>query len=80
MGYGRRQVLSEMLVPFKAAVQLGGARGVMMYIFFPLDKPLQLMTSTGLTMISTVYLAPLVSGTTERHCACPEFCVPHSRP
>ncbi|KAF8592307.1 glycoside hydrolase family 3 protein [Ramaria rubella] len=30
MGYGRRQVLSEMLVPFKAAVQLGGARGVMM--------------------------------------------------
>ena len=30
MGYGKRQVLSEMLVPFKAAVQLGGVKGVMM--------------------------------------------------
>ncbi|CAI7595353.1 unnamed protein product [Penicillium manginii] len=30
MGYGTRQVLQEMLVPFKAAVQLGGVKGVMM--------------------------------------------------
>lgn len=31
-GYGMRQVVSEMLVPFKAVVELGGARGVMMYV------------------------------------------------
>jgi beta-glucosidase-like glycosyl hydrolase len=30
MGYGTRQVLQEMLVPFKAAVDLGGVKGVMM--------------------------------------------------
>lgn len=30
MGYGTREVLQEMLVPFKAAVQLGGVKGVMM--------------------------------------------------
>ncbi|CAI7588247.1 unnamed protein product [Penicillium pancosmium] len=30
MGYGTRQVLQEILVPFKAAVQLGGVKGVMM--------------------------------------------------
>jgi hypothetical protein len=30
MGYGVRQVLQEMLVPFKAAVDLGGVKGVMM--------------------------------------------------
>ncbi|CRG83500.1 beta-glucosidase [Talaromyces islandicus] len=30
MGYGVRQVLQEMLVPFKAVVDLGGAKGVMM--------------------------------------------------
>lgn len=29
MGYGTRQVLQEMLVPFKAAVELGGIKGVM---------------------------------------------------
>ena len=31
MGYGTRQVVQEMLVPFKAAVDLGGVKGVMMY-------------------------------------------------
>ena len=31
MGRGVRQVLAEMLVPFKAAVDLGGVKGVMMY-------------------------------------------------
>ncbi|KAJ5737858.1 beta-glucosidase [Penicillium malachiteum] len=30
MGYGTREVLQEMLMPFKAAVDLGGVRGVMM--------------------------------------------------
>ncbi|KAL1845200.1 hypothetical protein VTK73DRAFT_932 [Phialemonium thermophilum] len=30
MGHGNRQLLQELLTPFKAAVQLGGARGVMM--------------------------------------------------
>jgi hypothetical protein len=30
MGYGVRQVVQEMLVPFKAAVDLGGVKGVMM--------------------------------------------------
>ncbi|KAK6852336.1 glycoside hydrolase family 3 protein [Apiospora arundinis] len=30
MGHGNRQVLQDLLAPFKAAVQLGGARGVMM--------------------------------------------------
>lgn len=30
MGHGSRQVLENLLVPFKAAVDLGGARGVMM--------------------------------------------------
>ena len=30
MGHGNRQVLQQLLVPFKAAVDLGGARGVMM--------------------------------------------------
>lgn len=30
MGYGVRQVVQEMLVPFKAAVELGGVKGVMM--------------------------------------------------
>ncbi|KAK0219542.1 glycoside hydrolase family 3 protein [Armillaria nabsnona] len=30
MGHGLRQVMMEMLVPFKAAFELGGARGVMM--------------------------------------------------
>ncbi|KAJ5272333.1 beta-glucosidase [Penicillium angulare] len=30
MGYGTREVLQEMLVPFKAAVDMGGVRGVMM--------------------------------------------------
>ncbi|KAJ7624880.1 glycoside hydrolase family 3 protein [Roridomyces roridus] len=30
MGRGLREVLQEMLVPFKAAIDLGGARGVMM--------------------------------------------------
>jgi hypothetical protein len=30
MGYGTREVLQEMLVPFKAAVDLGGVKGVMM--------------------------------------------------
>ncbi|KAJ7096569.1 glycoside hydrolase family 3 protein [Mycena belliarum] len=30
MGRGMREVLQEMLVPFKAAIDLGGARGVMM--------------------------------------------------
>ena len=30
MGYGTRQVLQEMLVPFKAVVDLGGVKGVMM--------------------------------------------------
>lgn len=29
-GFGIRQIMSEMLVPFKAVVELGGARGVMM--------------------------------------------------
>lgn len=28
---GNRQVLSELLMPFKAVIQLGGVRGVMMY-------------------------------------------------
>ena len=32
MGYGVRQVVQEMLVPFKAAVDLGGVKGVMMYV------------------------------------------------
>jgi len=32
MGYGTREVLQEMLVPFKAAVDLGGVKGVMMYV------------------------------------------------
>jgi hypothetical protein len=31
MGRGVRQVLAEMLVPFKAVVDLGGVKGVMMY-------------------------------------------------
>ena len=30
MGHGNRQVLEQLLVPFKAVVDLGGARGVMM--------------------------------------------------
>ncbi|KAK8079408.1 Glycoside hydrolase family 3 [Apiospora hydei] len=30
MGHGNRQVLQDLLTPFKAAVQLGGAKGVMM--------------------------------------------------
>lgn len=30
MGHGNRQVFQELLMPFKAAVQLGGVRGVMM--------------------------------------------------
>lgn len=30
MGHGNREVLQNLLVPFKAAVELGGARGVMM--------------------------------------------------
>ncbi|KAK8127189.1 hypothetical protein PG984_008297 [Apiospora sp. TS-2023a] len=30
MGHGNRQVLQDLLTPFEAAVQLGGARGVMM--------------------------------------------------
>ncbi|KAJ5641997.1 beta-glucosidase [Penicillium lividum] len=30
MGYGTREILQEMLVPFKAAVDLGGVKGVMM--------------------------------------------------
>ena len=30
MGHGNRQLFQELLVPFKAAVQLGGVRGVMM--------------------------------------------------
>ena len=30
MGHGNRQVLQQLLVPFKAAVDLGGVRGVMM--------------------------------------------------
>lgn len=30
MGYGVREVLQELLVPFKAAVDLGGVKGVMM--------------------------------------------------
>lgn len=30
MGYGVRQILQELLVPFKAAVDLGGVKGVMM--------------------------------------------------
>lgn len=32
MGRGVRQVLAEMLVPFKAVVDLGGVKGVMMYV------------------------------------------------
>jgi beta-glucosidase-like glycosyl hydrolase len=39
MGYGVRQVVQEMLVPFKAAVDLGGVKGVMMYVpCQPIDK------------------------------------------
>ncbi|KAJ6110911.1 beta-glucosidase [Penicillium sp. IBT 16267x] len=34
MGYGTREVLQEMLVPFKAAVDLGGVKGVMMIDHF----------------------------------------------
>ncbi|KAH8895623.1 glycoside hydrolase family 3 protein [Thozetella sp. PMI_491] len=30
MGHGNRQVIQDMLMPFKAAVQLGGTKGVMM--------------------------------------------------
>lgn len=30
MGHGNRQVLQDLLTPFKAVVDLGGARGVMM--------------------------------------------------
>ncbi|KAI1259126.1 glycoside hydrolase family 3 protein [Xylariaceae sp. FL1019] len=30
MGHGNRQVLQDLLVPFKSAIQLGGAKGVMM--------------------------------------------------
>ena len=30
MGHGSRQVLEQLLVPFRAAVELGGVRGVMM--------------------------------------------------
>ncbi|RYC63267.1 hypothetical protein CHU98_g2935 [Xylaria longipes] len=30
MGHGNRQVLQDLLTPFKTAIQLGGARGVMM--------------------------------------------------
>lgn len=30
MGHGNRQVLQQLLVPFHAAVDLGGVRGVMM--------------------------------------------------
>ena len=30
MGHGLREVMMEMLVPFKAAFELGGSRGVMM--------------------------------------------------
>lgn len=36
MIHGNRQVLADMLLPFKAAVQLGGVRGVMMYIIPPI--------------------------------------------
>lgn len=32
MGRGMREVMQEMLVPFKAAIDLGGARGVMMCV------------------------------------------------
>ena len=32
MGHGNRQVISELLTPFRAAVELGGVRGVMMYV------------------------------------------------
>jgi beta-glucosidase-like glycosyl hydrolase len=35
MGRGLREVMQEMLVPFKAAIQLGGARGVMMCVCRP---------------------------------------------
>lgn len=30
MGHGNREVLQNLLTPFKAAIELGGARGVMM--------------------------------------------------
>ncbi|KAK8170598.1 glycoside hydrolase family 3 protein [Phyllosticta citribraziliensis] len=30
MGHGNREILGELLTPFKAAIELGGARGVMM--------------------------------------------------
>ncbi|KAI0481274.1 family 3 glycoside hydrolase [Xylariaceae sp. FL0804] len=30
MGYGNRQLVQDLLTPFKAAIQLGGAKGVMM--------------------------------------------------
>lgn len=39
MGRGMRQVLSEMLVPFKAVVQLGGVKGVMMLVVSVLMHP-----------------------------------------
>jgi hypothetical protein len=44
MGRGMRQVLSEMLVPFKAVVQLGGVKGVMMQV--EVSSPI---CSSGLT-------------------------------
>lgn len=31
MGHGNRQVLQDLMMPFKAAIDLGGVRGVMMY-------------------------------------------------
>lgn len=30
MGHGNRQVMENLLIPFKAVFELGGARGVMM--------------------------------------------------
>lgn len=41
MGYGVRQVLQEMLVPFKAAVDLGGVKGVMMYVSCSADGQIE---------------------------------------
>lgn len=31
MGHGNRQVLQDLMMPFKAVIDLGGVRGVMMY-------------------------------------------------
>lgn len=30
MGHGNRQVLQDLMLPFKAAIELGGVRGIMM--------------------------------------------------